>query len=91
MNPLHVAIGNILRSAELPNAEVLLDSACGGKEHILFYGKEPPGHSTCLVSVDAAIILNGEIKIVIEIEESNIRPLHLCGKALATAVKVEVW
>jgi hypothetical protein len=36
--------------------------------------------------VDAAIILNGEIKIVIEIEESNIRPLHLCGKALATAV-----
>jgi len=79
MNPLHVAIGNILRSAELPNAEVILDKACGGDEHIRFYGKEPPGNKTSIVQVDAAIILNGEIKIVIEIEQSDLRPLYLCG------------
>jgi hypothetical protein len=86
MNSLHIAIGNILRSTKLPNTDVLLDSACGGNEHIRFYGKEPPGRNTCMVWVDAAIILNGKIKIVVEIEESNIRPLHLCGKVLATAV-----
>jgi hypothetical protein len=86
MNPLHEAIGNIVRSAALPNAEVLLDPACGGNEQIRFYGEEPPGDKTCIVWVDAAVILNGEIKIAIEIEESNIRPLYLCGKVLATVV-----
>jgi hypothetical protein len=32
--------------------------------------------------VDAAILFRDQITTVIEIEESNLRPVHLCGKIL---------
>jgi hypothetical protein len=87
MHPLHTAIGDILRSIERPDVEVWLDAACGGKgRQIRLYGLEPVAASSCLAWVDAAIVVHGEIKIVLEIEESNVRPLYLCGKVFATAL-----
>lgn len=86
MHELHFAIGELLKNIKLPQTQVLLDGACGGHRHIRLYGEEPPTGGTCLVWVDAAIVLAGEIRIVLEIEESNIRPLNFCGKFLATAL-----
>jgi hypothetical protein len=87
MHPLHQAIGDVLRSIERPGIQVLLDAACGGKgQQIRLFGDEPVGNSSCLAWVDAAIIINGEITVVLEIEESNVRPLYLCGKVFATAL-----
>ena|ERR1700685_3082045 len=89
MHPLHEAIGDILRSIQLerPELKMLLDNACGGKgQQIRLFGDEPVGNSSCLAWVDAAIVFKDEIKVVIEIEETNVRPLYLCGKVLATAL-----
>ena len=36
--------------------------------------------------MDAAIVVGGQIKVVVEIEETNVRPLYLCGKVFATAL-----
>jgi hypothetical protein len=87
MHPLHIAIGDSLRSIERPDTEVWLDAACGGQGcQIRLYSSEPVAASSCLAWVDAAIVVDGEIKIVLEIEESNVRPLYLCGKVFATSV-----
>jgi len=87
MHTLHQAVGNTLRSIERQGTEILLDAACGGKgRQIRLFGDESVGNSSCLTWVDAAIVVDGEIKVVLEIEESNVRPLYLCGKVFATAL-----
>src|SRR5215469_11576704 len=87
MHPLHKAVGDVLRSLEGPNVRVLLDSACGGEgQQIRLFGYEPVGNNSCLAWVDAAVVVNGEIQVVLEIDESNVRPLYLCGKVFATAL-----
>jgi hypothetical protein len=86
---LRKTVGDVLRSIdERPGIRVLLDGgACGGNGgQIRFYGEKPPGHHTYLAAVDAALVQNGEIRVVVEIEHSDIRPLYLCGKVLATAI-----
>lgn len=87
MYELHRAIGTVLRSVEYPNMQVLLDSACGGQgKHLRLYGGEMAGGDSFLASVDAAVILNDEIRVVIAIELSDVRPIYLCGKVFATAL-----
>jgi hypothetical protein len=87
MHELHKVVGDVLRSIEYPGMHVLLDSACGGVgRHIRLYGDEQIGSGSCLVWVDAAIVVNDEIRVLVEIEFSNIRPLYLCGKVFASAL-----
>lgn len=43
-------------------------------------------NSTEICNVDAIIIRNNKIKIVIEIEESNVKPTQILGKMMATAL-----
>ena len=67
--------------------QVLLDSACGGEgKQLRLYGGEMAGGDSFLAAVDAALVVNGEIRVVIEIEFSNVRSLYLCGKVFATAL-----
>jgi hypothetical protein len=90
MYELHRAVGAVLRSIEYPNIEVLLDSACGGEgKRLRLYGGsggETPGGDSLLASVNAALIVNGEIGVVIGIELSDVRPIYLCAKVFATAL-----
>jgi hypothetical protein len=87
MYELHRAIGHVLRSIEYSDTEVLLDSACGGEGKLIrLYGGGLAGGDSALASVDAALVVNGEIRVVIEIEFSDVPPLYLCGKAFAAAL-----
>jgi|ERR1700733_3518706 hypothetical protein len=87
MYELHRAVGTVLRSIEYPNMQVLLDAACGGQgKQLRLYGGETTGGDSFLASVDAAVILNDEIRVVMVVELSNVRPLYLCGKVFATAL-----
>jgi hypothetical protein len=87
MGPLHEAIGRVLieLEARIPGSQVILSDHCGGREQIRLYGGDQPD-APCIVYADAAVVIRDEIKVVIEVEESNLRPLHLCGKVLGTAV-----
>lgn len=87
MHELHKAVGDALRSIDYPGMQVLLDSACGGVgRHIRLYGDEQIGSGSCLVWVDAALVVNDEIRVLVEIEFSNVRPLYLCGKVFASTL-----
>jgi hypothetical protein len=82
---LSKVIGDILCSLHEPDTEVILGTDCGGKERVTFYYADPPSNEPSYVWVDASIAVRNEIKIVVEIEQSNITPVQFCGKVLATA------
>ncbi len=85
---LHAVVGDILRSLAIDGSEILLDKACGGTESIRLYGEldDSRQRDPCLCWVDAAILFNGSLQVIVEIEQSDIRPLYFCGKLLATAL-----
>ena len=82
---LHKCIGDLLKMMEKDlKIDVILDPACAGTKHrkqrIPLFMKKPKSNKTELCNVDAMIIKNKEIKIVIEIEESDNKPTQICGK-----------
>jgi hypothetical protein len=86
MDDIHKAVGKILLDLSIPGTEVMLDSACGGPTTVPFYGLDHGEGSDHIVEVDAAIVFKNEIKVVVEIDASDLRPVALCGKVLATAI-----
>jgi hypothetical protein len=50
------------------------------------YGKDSNSGDPWIVDVDAAVSVQNEVKIVLGIEESDLRPVYFWGKFLATAI-----
>ena len=86
MYELHTAVGDFLRNSAFPGAEILLDQACGGPGQIRLYGDDVQGEARCMTYADAAILFAGEVKVIIEMDYSNVRPNAICGKLLSTAI-----
>jgi hypothetical protein len=86
-HPLHQIIGRALtaRFGTRPDTVVLLDPACGGTEHVQLFCSEPLTCASRFCKVDAAIAHCGEVRVVIETEESNIAPVQLGGKVFAAS------
>ena len=80
-HPLHKLIGAHIKSLDLDNVQMSIDPACGGDQNIpLFMGDEPKSNGTEICNVDILIIKNDLIQIIIEIEETNIKPTQILGK-----------
>lgn len=93
-HPLHERIGSFLKEKiKIENIEIILDPACE-KEQInnsedkqripLFKGNKSRVNQLC--NVDILILRDKKIKVIIEIEESNIIPTQICGKFLTSAL-----
>lgn len=85
MHPLHKLIGEIIRATEIPDCQPILGKDCGGNHNIQLFCSENAELATRFCSIDAAVLKNGEVKAVFEIEESDIRPVALCGKIFVSA------
>jgi len=87
-HPLHIEIGELLSEnyANREGIELILDEACGGKQQIpLFFDSKSSENELC--DVDALIMQNGRVKVIMEIEESKQRkPTDVCGKYLTSAI-----
>ena len=84
---LHQQIGKIIKEKfNNNNYTVLLDSACGGKQSIPLFGSEIKSNKTEYCNVDLLILKDDRIKVIIEIEESDIKPVHIFGKFLVSAL-----
>lgn len=83
---LHKAVADALGTAVSDHYTVLKDPACGGDQHLpLFLHKEKSrAHKLC--NVDALVLLDGRLKVIVEIEETNIKPTQICGKFLTSAL-----
>ena len=65
------------------------DFECGGDQRLQFFCRNEKSNPTKYCHVDGVILDNDFVKVIIEIEESdgsNIRPIALCGKLLASAL-----
>ena len=85
-HPFHKIIGGIFNEIDLPGCKVYKDSACDEKGHILPFFITEKKRGNVLCNVDIVIVKNGKVKVIIEIEESNVKPIHLCGKFLASSL-----
>ena len=88
-SPLHKKIGEILKSFESATINIILDKECGVgkigiKQNIPLFMKGQKSNGTEICNVDAMIIKNKKIKIIIEIEESKNLPTQVCGKYLTS-------
>jgi len=92
-HPFHKVIGDIFTDEKFPfeGIRILKDVACGGGHTLPLFCSNVRSYATRytsvdLTSVDLMIIKEGNIKVIMEIEESNVKPLHLFGKYLASAM-----
>lgn len=92
-HPLHELIGNILKKNEknFVGCRIIYDPACGisnsgDKQHIPLFSSKNKSRSTKFCDVDILIIKNERIKIIVEIDESNVKPNHIGGKFLTSAL-----
>jgi hypothetical protein len=86
INPLHEKIGNLISNYIENKDDLLKDPACGGEQHIPLFHNQAKSRAAEYCNVDLAIIKNKKIKIIIEIEESNVKPTQICGKFLTSAL-----
>ncbi|MCL2207509.1 MAG: hypothetical protein FWB90_05360 [Fibromonadales bacterium] len=89
-HPLHKTVGELLKKfAKDKKFETRLDSACGGDQLISLFSCSEKSRESRLCCVDAMLLKNNKVAVVIEIEESDIKPTQICGKYLTTALSKE--
>ena len=82
---LHKTIGELISDAFL-ELEIVKDPACGGDQLVSLFCNEQKSRKTKYADVDMVILKDGRVKVIIEIEESDIRPVYICGKFLVSAL-----
>lgn len=84
---LHKAIGDIFTADLLPGYEILKDPACAyDGQNIPLFCSEKKSNQTEYCNVDLLIVKSNKIRVIIEIEEANIKPNQICGKYLTSAL-----
>lgn len=89
-HPLHKRVGSSISLLNSERTKVLLDNACcENLEDVevhnisLFFNEK--SNSSKLCNVDALILYDQKVKIIIEIDESNSSPNNIFGKFLTSA------
>jgi len=85
-HPLHKIVGECIGSHKLPNCEIIKDPACGGEQNVPLFCSEDKSNKTEYCNVDLLILRDDKIRVVIEIEETDIKPTQICGKFLTSAL-----
>lgn len=67
------------------SGDVLADSACGGRHRLPLYCNAK-SLKTELCNVDMLILQSNSVRVILEIEESNVKPVQIFGKFLASAL-----
>src|SRR5438876_10845441 len=85
---LHRLVGRILNQFHNPpSTRVILDPECGGGQRAALFSTERKCRQTNYCWVDGCIIQNGEVRAIIEIEQSGaVTPSKVGGKLLPAAL-----
>ena len=82
-HPLHIKIGKLIM-LHFPNCESSRE--CDGGHYIPLYCSDENRDATKYCMVDLLIPKDEKIKVIIEIEKSNIKPIQIFGKVFASAL-----
>ena len=91
---LHKKIGTVIDNAlkGYSQIKVIKDPACStdehgpDRQHIPLFVSKDNKLSTRYCCVDLLILQDDKIRIIVEIEESDIKPTQICGKFLTSAL-----
>jgi hypothetical protein len=65
---------------------LIRDKACGGNQWIPLFLSDAKSRKTELCNVDLLVLKDNKIRLIVEIEESNVKPTQVCGKFLCSAL-----
>ena len=84
----HELVGEKVSSAvkNIGGYSILLDTACGGDHRLSLFRSVEASLKTRFCDADILVIKDGKVMAIIEIEESNVKPNHICGKYLSSAL-----
>ncbi len=85
IHSLHLAVARAL-AAVAPARALYLDPACGGHQLLSLFVGDQPSVVTRICEVDALIVVEGQVRVIVEIEESGFIPTKICGKLLTSAL-----
>ena len=80
----HKKIGEVI-SQNFGDFSILRDNACGGKS-LLALCYDLDRYKSEFSEADMIILKDNRVKVIFEIEESNVTPTQVCGKILAAAL-----
>lgn len=83
---LHKKIGECIDSNKFPNCRIIKAPECGGQHRIPLFCSEKNSNKTKYCNPDILILKDNKIRVIIEIEESDITPVRICGKFLTSAL-----
>jgi len=86
LHELHVSIGDLIEDSLGERAQLVRDQACGGNQQIPLFCSEEKSNKTKYCNVDLLVIQDGKVRVIVEIEESDVKPTHVCGKFLTSAL-----
>jgi len=90
-HPFHREVGAIIRRQDFPKSaglKILKDEACDEEGHKIYVYNRTTGTPLRFADVDILIATKKkpkEAKVIIEIEESNVKPVQIFGKFFASA------
>jgi hypothetical protein len=87
-HPLHLKIGReiVAKFGGNPEVKIIRDPACGGEQHIPLFRDSRKKRETQYCNVDLLILKNDKVRVILEIEEADIKPTQICGKFLTSAL-----
>ena len=83
---LHKIIGGCINRNEFPNCKIIKDPACGGQQNVPLFCSKDKSNETEYCNVDLLMIKDNKIRVIIEIEETDVKPTQICGKFLTSAL-----
>jgi hypothetical protein len=88
MHSFHRTVTDFIAGHIPPGYEVIGDPACGGEQarRLQLFCSQNKTRSENFCWVDLLVVRNHEIRLIIEIEESSVTPVQICGKFLASAL-----
>lgn len=86
LHSLHLAVAEEIALHLDHRFELLRDPACGGGHQLpLFVGRRK-ARDTRMCCVDSLVLSAGQVRVIVEIEESGFLPTKICGKFLQAAL-----
>jgi len=86
VHPLHRIVADLFEHSLPEGCRFVRDEAGDGDQRIPLFCSKERSRTTWYCDVDMLIILNGKIAIIVEIDESDIKPTQICGKFLTSAL-----
>lgn len=91
---LHLAVGSAFEkiTEHLPELKLELDEACDNstetKKHLPFFLSDNAHNDTEITNVDLMIVKDNKVKLICEIEESDVKPIRTFGKVFVAIASI---